>query len=90
MTIKQMEKMIIRNYQQPRDFFLYSKEPEEMIADLHIQLKYAGLNNYDDSDLRMPILVFPIPTNDMWDPVQYGFIVKFEANGETYIYTPED
>ncbi|MDT2480928.1 hypothetical protein P7D95_05750 [Enterococcus avium] len=88
LTIKQMEKMILRNYEEPRDHYGYGKTAEEMIADLHVQLEVAGLNSLKKSDLRMPILVFPIPTDDMWNPVKYGFIVKLEANGETQVYRP--
>lgn len=87
MTINQMKKMIMQNYTRPRDFFLYS-EPENMIADLDKQIGEVFPNGPDLPDLRMPILVFPIPTDEMWKPVKYGFIVKFEANGETVIYSP--
>ena len=36
----------------------------------------------------MPVLVFSIPTGEMWNQVKYGFIVKEEENGTTYIYSP--
>lgn len=88
LTVKQMEKMIAKNYEEPRDCYGYGKTEEEMISDLHNQLKDAGLDDFNDMDLRMPILVFPIPTGLMWNPVIYGFIVKFDDNGESLIYTP--
>lgn len=90
LTISQMEKLIIRNYSVPRDFHGYSVTSEEMIADLHNQLSSAGVGGYKSSDLRMPVLVFPMPTDNMWSPVSYGFIVKLEANGETLVLTPID
>lgn len=88
LTVKQMEKMIQSNYENRREYFSYGYSAKEMISDLHNQLRLAKLDNINDSDLRMPILVFPLPTDETWDPVLYGFIVKYNANGETYIYTP--
>lgn len=88
MTVNQMKQMIIRNYEKPRDFFLYSTSPEQMIEDLEKQLADALLDEVDENSLRLPILVFPIPTREMWEPVKYGFIVKYDANGTTSIHYP--
>ncbi|GAX46806.1 zinc ribbon domain-containing protein [Pseudolactococcus reticulitermitis] len=88
MTIDQMKKAIRRNFQEPRDFFIYSDSAEELIKELDEQFNAAISNSGYGGELRMPILVFPIPTGEMWDPVKYGFIVKYEANGETHVYSP--
>lgn len=85
MTISQMKQMIIRNYEKPRDYYLCGYSSKEMIAELE---KQARPFIKKESSLRMPVLVFPIPTREMWKPVQYGFILKFEATGETIIYSP--
>jgi len=88
MTINQMKKMITQNYSNPRDFVLYGYSTEEMIQNLNNQVYEAFPSGPELLDLRMPILVFPIPTGEMWDPVKYGFIVKYDSNGETVIYSP--
>ncbi|PWI83051.1 hypothetical protein DKB98_05570 [Enterococcus faecalis] len=88
MTISQMKKMITRNCEKPRDFFLYGDSSDELIEDLDKQINEVFPNGIDESDLRMPVLVFPIPTGEMWEPVKYCFIVKKEENGITYIYSP--
>lgn len=88
MTISQMKKMITRNYEQPRDFFLHGESSAELIADLDRQFSEIFPNGIDESNLRMPVLVFPIPTGEMWEQVRYCFIIKYEANGTTYIYSP--
>lgn len=90
LTIKQMEKLIKRNYEKPRDFSVYGYNSKYMISDLHNQLKLAKLDNIENSELRMPILVFPLPVDEPWKPVLYGFIVKYDANGETYLHTPSE
>lgn len=88
MTINQMKKMIRQNYQKPRDFFLYGESSEDLIKNLDDQFKMVFPYGVNEENLRMPVLVFPIPTGEMWDPVRYGFIVKYEANGETHVYSP--
>lgn len=88
MTISQMKKMLTRNYEKPRDYYLYGESSEELITDLEKQIDEVFPNGIDESKLRMPVLVFPIPTGEMWTPVKYCFIVKYEANGITYIYSP--
>ena len=85
MTVNQMKKMIRRNYEEPRDDYLYSLSADSMIENLEKTVYLLGI---DENLLRMPILVFPIPTKKMWEPVDYGFIVKYEANGETFIFAP--
>lgn len=88
MTISQMKKMLARNYEKPRDYYLYGESSEELIADLEKQINEVFPNGIDETELRMPVLVFPIPTGEMWESVKYCFIVKYDANGITYIYSP--
>lgn len=88
MTIEQMKKLIKRNYETPRDFFGYGESYKEEIENLDNQINEVFPFGIDNSVLRMPVLVFPIPTGEMWEPVKYCFIVKHEENGITYIYSP--
>lgn len=88
MTIAQMKKMISSNYFHPREYFLYGYSAKEMIENLEEQFHSAFPHGVNEEDLRLPVLVFPIPTGEAWDPVKYGFIVKYEANGTTEIYYP--
>lgn len=90
MTISQMKKMLKSNCQQPRDYYLYDNSPEEMISNLEKQYYTAFPGGVNEDDLRLPVLVFPIPTGEMWNPVKYGFILKLEANGTSYVYYPEN
>lgn len=88
LTISQMKKMITQSFIKPRDYFLFGESPQDLIDDLDRQIMEVFPNGIDDSYLRMPILVFPIPTGEMWNQVKYCFIVKEEANGTTYICSP--
>lgn len=90
MTIAQMKKMLKSNCLQPRDCYLYDNSPEEMINNLEKQYYSAFPGGLNEEELRLPVLVFPIPTGEMWNPVKYGFIAKYEANGSSYVYFPED